>query len=78
MGMAGKGHQLDLRLLRPVPGFVRQPPPTQPCGAGVTPCGAEPARLYPCGWRCDDHAPRVEARKQPDTVAGSGEGRVAA
>lgn len=23
------------------------------CGAGVTPCG-KPARLYPCGWRCDD------------------------
>jgi hypothetical protein len=26
------------------------------CGAGVTPCGA-PARLYPCGWRCNDHSP---------------------
>lgn len=27
------------------------------CGAGVTPCG-KPARLYPCGWRCDDeHKP---------------------
>lgn len=27
------------------------------CGAGVKPCG-KPARLYPCGWRCDDeHKP---------------------
>jgi hypothetical protein len=24
------------------------------CAAGVTPCG-EPARFYPCGWRCDAH-----------------------
>lgn len=31
--------------------------PTHPCGAGVTPCGANPARLYPCGWRCDQCAP---------------------
>lgn len=26
------------------------------CTAGVAPCG-EPARLYPTGWRCDDHRP---------------------
>lgn len=44
---------------------ARRPTPTAPirigrppgqCGAGVTPCGA-PARLYPCGWRCDGHRP---------------------
>lgn len=22
-------------------------------------CGSEPARLYPCGWRCDAHKPRL-------------------
>jgi hypothetical protein len=26
------------------------------CNAGVTPCGA-PARLYACGWRCEQHKP---------------------
>lgn len=26
------------------------------CSAGRQPCGAE-ARLYPCGWRCDEHRP---------------------
>lgn len=26
------------------------------CAAGVQPCGA-PARLYPGGWRCDNHVP---------------------
>lgn len=30
------------------------------CEAGVTPCG-KPARLYPAGWRCDEHAPRTKA-----------------
>jgi hypothetical protein len=28
----------------------------QPCGHCNVPCG-QPARLYPCGWRCDDHSP---------------------
>jgi hypothetical protein len=28
-------------------------PPPLPC----TLCGAEPARLYPDGWRCDLHSP---------------------
>ncbi|MFG1839108.1 hypothetical protein ACGFH8_11815 [Micromonospora sp. NPDC049175] len=40
--------------------------PAQPCAAGVTPCGVEPARLYPCGWRCDQHAPE---RAQPTPAA---------
>ncbi|MEU9516613.1 hypothetical protein [Micromonospora sp. NPDC048169] len=34
-------------------------PPTQPCAAGVTACGATPARPYPCGWRCEQHAPEA-------------------
>ncbi|MDP9144703.1 MAG: hypothetical protein M3N43_08395 [Actinomycetota bacterium] len=25
-------------------------------GSGPTPCGAK-AKLYPAGWRCDDHSP---------------------
>ncbi|MFI6296791.1 hypothetical protein ACIBEJ_34740 [Nonomuraea sp. NPDC050790] len=29
------------------------------CGHGTGPCGAMPARLYPCGWRCDAHSPGV-------------------
>lgn len=71
--MAGKVHQLDHRQLRARPGFVRRPPPSKPCGAGVTACG-KPARLYPCGWRCDDHDPgRVQAAEQPDTETGTGE-----
>ncbi|MFG3173702.1 hypothetical protein ACGFZC_01360 [[Kitasatospora] papulosa] len=40
-----------------------QPPRLRPvipreCEAGVTPCG-KPARLFPAGWRCVDHAPRA-------------------
>lgn len=27
------------------------------CGSGIGPCGKSPARLYPCGWRCDEHQP---------------------
>jgi hypothetical protein len=50
---------------------VRPAPPTKPCAAGVKACGAEPARLYACGWRCDECAPG--AARKPDTGAGSGE-----
>lgn len=32
------------------------------CGAGGSPCG-QPARLYPCGWRCEDHAPAARERE---------------
>ncbi len=32
------------------------------CGDGVTPCGAA-ARLYPCGWRCDEHSPGAYRRR---------------
>jgi hypothetical protein len=28
------------------------------CGAGVQPCG-KTARLYPAGWRCEEHAPKA-------------------
>lgn len=35
---------------------VIQPDPREQCAAGVTACGRT-ARLYPCGWRCVDHAP---------------------
>lgn len=31
-------------------------PATKPCQAGQTHCG-QPARLFPCGWRCDSHKP---------------------
>lgn len=33
----------------------------QPCGEGIgggLTCRAFPARLYPCGWRCDEHLPQ--------------------
>lgn len=30
------------------------------CGAGITPCG-QPARLYPGGWRCDEH---IQTKRQ--------------
>lgn len=40
---------------------VRPPTPHQ-CSAGVTPCGA-PARLYACGWRCDEHSPAAMRAK---------------
>lgn len=29
------------------------------CNAGFKPCG-EPARFYPCGWRCDAHSPGAQ------------------
>ncbi|MFG2650933.1 hypothetical protein [Streptomyces sp. NPDC048436] len=32
-----------------------KPPPS--CEHGRTRCHAQPARLYPCGWRCDEHQP---------------------
>lgn len=35
---------------------VLRKPERDKCGAGVTPCGA-PARFYPAGWLCSDHAP---------------------
>ena len=37
---------------------LRKPAPAK-CEAGITPCGA-PARLYPAGWRCTEHAPRTK------------------
>lgn len=30
------------------------------CGSGAGPCGRAPARLYACGWRCDDHRPGLD------------------
>lgn len=41
------------------PPTLRRPVPHQ-CGAGVTPCGA-PARFYPAGWLCTEHAPGRKA-----------------
>lgn len=35
---------------------VLQPVPRGRCEAGVSGCG-DSARLYPCGWRCVNHAP---------------------
>ncbi|WP_459804802.1 competence protein CoiA family protein [Herbidospora sp. RD11066] len=38
-------------------------PPPRPvirrgvCGSGSGPCGHSPARLYACGWRCEEHRP---------------------
>jgi hypothetical protein len=50
--------------------IVSRPPivmaPPRRCGAGVTPCGA-PARLYPCGWRCDEHSPGAHRKRQGAT-----------
>jgi hypothetical protein len=33
------------------------------CGSGVVPCG-QPARFYPAGWRCDEHAPSSPWRRR--------------
>lgn len=33
-----------------------------PCGYSNTPC-EQPARLYTCGWRCDDHSPGRQANR---------------
>lgn len=62
--MNAKVIQLDSRRPRPAP-------PTKPCAAGVTACGKVPARLYPCGWRCEKCKPG--AARKPDTMNGSGE-----
>ncbi|GAA2484996.1 hypothetical protein GCM10010406_21560 [Streptomyces thermolineatus] len=35
------------------------------CNAGVEMCG-EPARLYPCGWRCDEHSPAAARARNGD------------
>ena len=50
---------LDTPPPEPVPGQLavdveEKPPPT--CDTGRPRCGA-PARLYPAGWRCDQHRP---------------------
>lgn len=47
-------HYRGLRVSEQTP-MNYQPTPGQ-CGAGQTPCGAD-ARLYPGGWRCDEHRP---------------------
>lgn len=31
--------------------------PKRACDTGRPVCDRTPARLYPCGWRCDKHAP---------------------
>lgn len=41
------------------PPVLRRPVPYE-CSAGVTPCG-KPARFFPAGWRCVDHAPGTKA-----------------
>lgn len=41
------------------------------CGHGPGPCGAEGARLYPAGWRCDQHSPaRMAGRPEPQPGPG--------
>lgn len=61
---AMRARAVDLSDLAPVEALLERPcpPPLRPvvphiCDAGVTPCGA-PGRLFPAGWRCEDHAPR--------------------
>lgn len=49
--------------------MTHQPPPPGRCrrwvvlligenGFTATWCGQADARLYPCGWRCEEHAPQ--------------------
>lgn len=40
----------------------------KPCGsmAGPVICSRRPARLYTCGWRCDDHSP-ARVAERPDS-----------
>ncbi|MEU0675108.1 hypothetical protein ABZ330_19875 [Streptomyces sp. NPDC006172] len=41
-----------------------KPPPS--CEYGNPRCHAQPARFYPCGWKCDDHQPsRTHRRATP-------------
>ena len=43
----------------------------RPCTAwtGTGPCGTAPARLYPAGWRCDEHTPaRSAGRAEPPAI----------
>ncbi|MGK5730218.1 hypothetical protein [Streptomyces sp. URMC 124] len=50
--------------------WARIPPPPPcvvtpyRCQWGVTACG-QPARLYPCGWRCDLHRPGAKGPPEP-------------
>lgn len=39
-----------------------EPPPPPACDHGNPRCRARPVRLYPCGWRCEEHQP---ARTRP-------------
>lgn len=56
-----------------MPDLIESPGPAttthgQSCGsmAGPSICGRHPARLYTCGWRCDEHSPaRVAGRPDP-------------
>lgn len=45
-------------LLNDKPAVIAHLTRRQPCAAGITPCGTTPTRLYPCGWRCEEHRPR--------------------
>ncbi len=50
------------------------PPPRAPirrgvCGSGSGPCGHSPARLYACGWRCEQHRPGLPAARLIDGPA---------
>ncbi|MEU5900633.1 hypothetical protein [Streptomyces venezuelae] len=48
-------------IAKPQPPLLRRVTPGL-CESGTTACGA-PARLYPCGWRCDPHSPAAMARR---------------
>ncbi|MFG2993984.1 hypothetical protein ACGFZK_32615 [Streptomyces sp. NPDC048257] len=43
----------------------------RPCEALLLPHSLQPARLYPCGWRCDRHTPNALAGR-PETPPGPG------
>ncbi|MEW1841204.1 hypothetical protein AB0392_24950 [Nonomuraea angiospora] len=57
---ARDGDDADLPLITKVEPYVSLPPPKiqrYMCGAGTGPCLKSPARLYACGWRCEEHKP---------------------
>jgi hypothetical protein len=57
-------------MTEPLVAPVFPPPVPGRCTAGPGPCGTEPARLYPCGWRCVACAPGPAIKPsapEPDT-----------
>jgi hypothetical protein len=78
----GSGQRLTLAERRPATAGTPVPTPARiwtdeqwaanhvgTCTAGVDPCG-QPARLYPCGWRCTDHQPQPTPVTLHDQAAG--------